>query len=141
VIIRDSDNKFGTEFDRVAKGAGMKVVRTAVKSPLMNARCERFLGSVSWRPRSSLRVTRSGQFRSSLGFTTTTGWPRDSADLRSSHYRGTTAWLDATAGAGGRDGRNVGRCHAGKQKDRSRQSRSPDNGIDSPPVSKHRRST
>lgn len=46
VIIRDNDNKFGTEFDRVAKGAGMKVVRTAVKSPLMNARCERFLGSV-----------------------------------------------------------------------------------------------
>jgi transposase InsO family protein len=46
VIIRDNDNKFGTEFDRVAKGAGMKIVRTAVKSPLMNARCERFLGSV-----------------------------------------------------------------------------------------------
>jgi len=46
VIIRDNDNKFGTEFDRVAKGAGMKVVRTAVKSPLMNARCERFLESV-----------------------------------------------------------------------------------------------
>jgi transposase InsO family protein len=46
VIIRDNDSKFGSEFDRVAKGAGMKVVRTAVKSPLMNARCERFLGSV-----------------------------------------------------------------------------------------------
>jgi len=48
VIIRDNDSKFGTEFDRVAKGAGMKVVRTAVRAPLMNATCERFLGSV-WR--------------------------------------------------------------------------------------------
>jgi transposase InsO family protein len=46
VIIRDNDNKFGTEFDRVAKGAGMKVVRTAVRAPLINTRCERLLGSV-----------------------------------------------------------------------------------------------
>jgi putative transposase len=46
VIIRDRDSKFGVEFDRVAKGAGIKVVRTAVRAPLMNARCERFLGSV-----------------------------------------------------------------------------------------------
>jgi transposase InsO family protein len=46
VIIRDNDSKFGTEFDRVAKGAGMKVVRTAVRAPLMNATCERYLGSV-----------------------------------------------------------------------------------------------
>ncbi|HVJ21705.1 MAG TPA: hypothetical protein VM686_40150 [Polyangiaceae bacterium] len=29
-IIRDRDNKFGTEFDRVAKGAGTRVIRTAV---------------------------------------------------------------------------------------------------------------
>jgi transposase InsO family protein len=46
VIIRDRDSKFGTEFDRVAKGAGMEVVRTAVRAPLMNATCERYLGSV-----------------------------------------------------------------------------------------------
>jgi hypothetical protein len=35
-----------TEFDRVAKGAGVKVVRTAVRAPLMNATCERYFGSV-----------------------------------------------------------------------------------------------
>ena len=46
VISRENDNKFGAEFDRAARGAGMKVVRTAVQAPLMNARCERFLGSV-----------------------------------------------------------------------------------------------
>jgi len=45
-IIRDNDNKFGTEFDRVAKGAGMKVLRTAIRAPLMNSVCERFLGGV-----------------------------------------------------------------------------------------------
>jgi hypothetical protein len=33
-------------FDRVAKGAGTRVVRTAVQAPLMNSVCERFLGSV-----------------------------------------------------------------------------------------------
>jgi len=44
-IIRDNDNKFGAEFDRVAKGAGAKVLRTAIQAPLMNAVCERFIGS------------------------------------------------------------------------------------------------
>ena len=45
-IIRDRDDKFGAAFDRVAKGAGTRVLRTAVQAPLMNAVCERFLGSV-----------------------------------------------------------------------------------------------
>ena len=44
-IIRDNDSKFGTAFDRVAKGAGMNVLRTAIRAPLMNSICERFLGS------------------------------------------------------------------------------------------------
>jgi putative transposase len=45
-IIRDNDNKFGGDFDRAAHGAGIRVLRTAVQAPLMNATCERFLGSV-----------------------------------------------------------------------------------------------
>jgi transposase InsO family protein len=45
-LIRDRDDKFGPVFDRVAKGAGARVVRTAVQAPLMNSVCERFLGSV-----------------------------------------------------------------------------------------------
>jgi len=45
-IVRDNDNKFGAELDRVAKGAGMKILRTAIQAPLMNSICERFLGSV-----------------------------------------------------------------------------------------------
>jgi putative transposase len=44
-IIRDRDDKFGAEFDRVAKGVGTKVIRTAVKAPLMNAIMERYVGS------------------------------------------------------------------------------------------------
>src|ERR1019366_2550187 len=40
-LIRDRDDKFGAVFDRVAAGAGARVVRTAVQAPLMNAFCER----------------------------------------------------------------------------------------------------
>ncbi|HEY5373067.1 MAG TPA: integrase core domain-containing protein [Polyangiaceae bacterium] len=46
LIIRDNDGKFGADFDRVATGAGVRVLRTAVQAPLMNSVCERFLGSV-----------------------------------------------------------------------------------------------
>jgi putative transposase len=45
-IIRDRDDKYGSELDRVAKGAGIRVIRTAAEAPLMNSVCERFLGSV-----------------------------------------------------------------------------------------------
>jgi putative transposase len=45
-ILRDNDDKFGPDFDRAAKGAGVRVLRTARKAPLMNSFCERFLGSV-----------------------------------------------------------------------------------------------
>jgi len=45
-ILRDRDDRFGADFDRVAKGAGIRVLKTAVQAPLMNATYERFLGSV-----------------------------------------------------------------------------------------------
>jgi putative transposase len=44
-IIRDRDDKYGADFDRAAEGAGIQVIRTAVKAPLMNSVCERFVGS------------------------------------------------------------------------------------------------
>ncbi|MGO9834111.1 MAG: hypothetical protein ACLP1X_07850, partial [Polyangiaceae bacterium] len=43
-VIRDNDDKFGPDFDRAAKGAGVRVLRTAPRAPLMNSFCERFLG-------------------------------------------------------------------------------------------------
>ncbi|HEY5374335.1 MAG TPA: integrase core domain-containing protein [Polyangiaceae bacterium] len=46
LIIRDNDSKFGADFQRAAKDAGMRVLRTAVRAPLMNSVRERFLGSV-----------------------------------------------------------------------------------------------
>jgi len=46
LLVRDRDDKFGADFDRVAKGVGIRVVRTAVRAPLMNSLCERFVGSV-----------------------------------------------------------------------------------------------
>jgi transposase InsO family protein len=45
-VIRDRDDKFGPEFDRAAQAVGARVIKTAVRTPDMNAVCERFLGSV-----------------------------------------------------------------------------------------------
>ena len=43
-LIRDNDDKFGTQFKRVA--AGIKILKMPVRAPKANAICERFLGSV-----------------------------------------------------------------------------------------------
>jgi putative transposase len=45
-IIRDRDDKFGSDFDRAAAGVGAKVLKTPVQAPRANGVCERFLGSV-----------------------------------------------------------------------------------------------
>jgi transposase InsO family protein len=45
-LIRDNDSTFGPDFARVAEASGVTVIRTAYRAPLMNAICERFLGSV-----------------------------------------------------------------------------------------------
>jgi transposase InsO family protein len=45
-FIRDHDDTFGAVFDRVARGSGMRVIKTAVHAPNMNAVMERFLRSV-----------------------------------------------------------------------------------------------
>ncbi len=45
-IVRDRDDRFGADFDRVANGAGIRVLKIAVRAPLMNSTCERFIGSV-----------------------------------------------------------------------------------------------
>ncbi len=44
-LLRDRDDKFGAGFDRVANGAGTKVIKIAVRAPNMNAVMERFVGS------------------------------------------------------------------------------------------------
>jgi Integrase core domain len=44
-LIRDHDEKFGSTFDRVAVGAGTRVIKTAVRTPNMNPVGERFVGS------------------------------------------------------------------------------------------------
>jgi putative transposase len=46
VLLRDRDDKFGSTFDRVAEGAGIRVIKIAVRAPNMNAVAERFVGSV-----------------------------------------------------------------------------------------------
>ena len=45
-LIRDNDNKFGPLFNRVAKRTGIEVLKIPFRTPLANATCERFLGSV-----------------------------------------------------------------------------------------------
>jgi putative transposase len=44
-LLRDRDGKFGASFDRVAEGVGIRVIKTAVRAPDMNAVAERFIGS------------------------------------------------------------------------------------------------
>jgi putative transposase len=45
-LIRDRDDKFGALFDRVARGGRIRVIKTAVRTPNMNAVADRFLRSV-----------------------------------------------------------------------------------------------
>jgi transposase InsO family protein len=45
-LIRDNDDKFGSQFSAVATGTGIEVVGIPPKSPNLNPICERFLGSV-----------------------------------------------------------------------------------------------
>jgi hypothetical protein len=45
-LIRDRDDKFGTALDALALATGIRVIRTAVRAPNMNAICEHFLGSL-----------------------------------------------------------------------------------------------
>jgi transposase InsO family protein len=45
-LIRDNDRKFGAEFERVASGAGIEILKTPIAAPKANAICERLLGSV-----------------------------------------------------------------------------------------------
>ncbi|MGA3123467.1 MAG: integrase core domain-containing protein [Polyangiaceae bacterium] len=45
-LIRDRDDKFGTALDALALATGIRVIRTAVRAPNMNAICERFLGAL-----------------------------------------------------------------------------------------------
>jgi putative transposase len=65
-IIRDRDNKFGAEFDRVAKGAGIRVLKTVIRAPLMNATCEGFLGSVRRECLDHIIILGEGHLRSIL---------------------------------------------------------------------------
>jgi transposase InsO family protein len=45
-LIRDHDDKYGPTFDRAAEGLGVRVIKTAVPAPNMNAVAERFVGSL-----------------------------------------------------------------------------------------------
>jgi putative transposase len=45
-LIRDNDNKYGAQFDRLAAASGIRTLRTPVRAPWANGTCERFLGNV-----------------------------------------------------------------------------------------------
>ncbi len=45
-LLRDNDGKYGQGFDRLAAASGIRVLRTPVRAPRVNATCARFLGSV-----------------------------------------------------------------------------------------------
>jgi putative transposase len=45
-LIRDNDKKYGGQFQHVADGAAIDILKTPVEAPRANAFCERFLGSL-----------------------------------------------------------------------------------------------
>lgn len=45
-LLRDNDAKFGTVFDDVAYGAGIRIIRTPIRAPKANSHVERLIGSV-----------------------------------------------------------------------------------------------
>jgi transposase InsO family protein len=45
-LLRDRDGKYGPAFDALARATGIRVIKTAIRAPNMNAVCERFLGSL-----------------------------------------------------------------------------------------------
>jgi transposase InsO family protein len=45
-LIRDRDTKYGPLFSNVTQSTGIKVLKTPVQAPKVNAICERFLGSL-----------------------------------------------------------------------------------------------
>jgi len=65
-IVRDRDTKFGADFDRAAVGAGSRVIKCPVRSPLVNATCERFLGSVRRECLDHVIILGTGHLRSTL---------------------------------------------------------------------------
>ncbi len=65
-LIRDNDSKFGPDFARVADDSGITVIRTAYRAPLMNAICERFLGSVRRECLDHLLILSEAQLRRAL---------------------------------------------------------------------------
>jgi putative transposase len=47
-LIRDRDTKFAASFDQIMKDSGIKIIKTAVRKPNMNAYIERFIRSIKY---------------------------------------------------------------------------------------------
>jgi putative transposase len=75
-LIRDPDDKFGTAFDALARATGIRMVRTAVRAPNMNAVCERFLGSLRREASTTFSCSTAGTSSASSPSTSATTTPR-----------------------------------------------------------------
>ena len=82
LILRDRHDKFGAAFDRVAKGAGIRVLKAAVRAPLMTRRAndssEASAASASLTSLSSARRTRGQRSWSGWRISIAPGHPRAS---------------------------------------------------------------
>lgn len=65
-LIRDRDTKFSVPFDGVFTGAGLRVIRSPVRSPRANAFAERFVGTVRRECLDHLLIANEGHLRSVL---------------------------------------------------------------------------
>jgi transposase InsO family protein len=65
-LLRDNDAKFGTVFDDVAKGAGIRVIRTPILAPKANCHVERLIGSLRRECLDHVLVLNDGHLRRML---------------------------------------------------------------------------
>ncbi|MFT9474738.1 integrase core domain-containing protein [Streptomyces sp. Mo3] len=65
-LLRDRDGKYGQSFDAVFEADGMEVIKSAPRTPRMNAHCERVIGSIRREALDHILITNEARARQVL---------------------------------------------------------------------------